>query len=119
MERRWAITSDGPLGQRGVQRPLDRGLALAVEVGGRLVQDDQGLGLQQQPGDGQALLLPAGEPVAAVADDGLQAFREGLTSGPTSGRPSGLPPSSASVAVRLGIEQVGADRVVEEVRPPG
>ncbi len=60
--------------QGRVEGPLDRGLGLAVEVGGGLVQDHEAGALQQQPGDGEALLLAAGEPVPAVADDRVQAL---------------------------------------------
>ena len=47
-----------------VERLLDRGLGLAVEVGGRLVEDDDRGCLEQQPGDREALPLAAAEPVA-------------------------------------------------------
>ena len=65
-ERRAAVQSAG-------QRPLHRGLGLGVEVRGRLVEDDDVGRLEQQPGDGQPLLLAAGQPVAAVADDRVEA----------------------------------------------
>ena len=64
----------GAAGQGGVEGPLDGRLGLAVEVGGGLVQDDEAGALEQQPGDREALLLAAGETVAAVADDGLEAL---------------------------------------------
>ena len=56
----------------GVQRPLDGDLGLGVEVGGRLVEHDDVGRLEQQAGDGEPLLLAAAEPVAAVADDGVE-----------------------------------------------
>jgi len=60
--------------QRALDTALHGHLGLAVEVGGGLVEDDQPGALQQQSGDGQALLLAAGEPVAAIAHDGVQAL---------------------------------------------
>ena len=42
---------------------------------GGLVQDDDAGRLEQQPGQRDPLLLAAGEPVPAVADDGVQALR--------------------------------------------
>src|SRR6266516_174410 len=62
----------GAAGQGGLERPLDRDLGLGVQVGGGLVEHDDAGGLEQQPGDRQALLLAAGEAVAAVADDGVE-----------------------------------------------
>ena len=71
----------GPALQRGVEGPLDCGLGLAVEVGGRLVEDHDRRGLQQQPRDGEPLPLTAGQPVAAVADHGVEAVGQSRTSG--------------------------------------
>src|SRR6185295_4141726 len=52
----------GPAAHEAGQAPLDEPLALGVEVAGGLVEDeDEGVG-QDGPGDGQALLLAAGEP---------------------------------------------------------
>ena len=72
------MTSDVRPVERGLERPLHRGLGLRVEVGGRLVEHDDVRRLEQQPGDGDALLLAAGEPVAAVADDGVEAVGQRL-----------------------------------------
>ena len=71
----------GAPGQRGVEGLLDRRLGLGVEVGRGLVQHDDLGRLQQQPGDGHALLLAAREPVAAVADDGVQPVGEATRPG--------------------------------------
>ena len=59
-----------------VQRALDVALGMAVEGGGGLVQDQDGRGLEDGAGDGDALLLAAGEFQAALADFGLVALRE-------------------------------------------
>ena len=61
-----------------LQGLLHRHLGLGVEVGGRLVEDDDVGRLEQQPGDGDALLLAAREPVAAVADDGVEPVGQGV-----------------------------------------
>jgi hypothetical protein len=59
--------------QRGLERALDRHLGFGVQVRGGLVEHDDLGRLEQQPGQRHALLLPAGEPVAAVAGRGVQA----------------------------------------------
>ena len=50
--------------------------------------------LEQQAGDGEPLLLAAGQPVAAVAHDGLEALGQVERSGRRSGRPQRLRPSA-------------------------
>ncbi len=51
------------------ETPLDEGFALAVEVARRLVQDQNARVRQDRPRDGQALLLPAAEAHAPLADE--------------------------------------------------
>ena len=69
VERRWAITSDVRPASASASACWISELGLGVEVRGRLVEDhDRGV-LQQQPGDGQPLLLAARHAVAALADD--------------------------------------------------
>ena len=55
------------------QGGLDQPLGLGVQGGGRFVQDQDARVLQDGAGDGDALLLAAGELVAALADDGVVA----------------------------------------------
>jgi hypothetical protein len=62
-----------PALQRLLQRRLHQPLGLGVEVGGRLVEDHDRRVLEQHAGDRQPLLLAAGQPVAALADDGVVA----------------------------------------------
>ena len=69
-----------------------------VQVRGGLVEHDHRRRLEQQPGDRHPLLLAAGQPVAAVADDGVQARRAAPRSGPRSARPGSAAISSSSVA---------------------
>ena len=68
----------GAAGERGLERHLDGALGLRVEVRRRLVEHDDVRRLEQQAGDGDALLLAAGEPVAAVADHGVEAVGQRL-----------------------------------------
>src|SRR3546814_3958942 len=59
------------------QRLLNMALRLAVEGGGRLVEQQDGGVLQHGAGDGDALALTAGEVAAARADLGVVAAGEG------------------------------------------
>jgi hypothetical protein len=55
------------------QSVLDDGLCLRVEVGGRLVQDQDDRVLYESPGYCQSLLLASREPVSTLPDDRLVA----------------------------------------------
>jgi len=103
-----------PPGQRGRQRALDRRLGFGVQVRGRLVQHDHRRGLEQQPGQGQALFLPAGEPVAPVSRDRVQPARQRRDQLPDPGRLAGLDQLLFGRR-RPRVQQVGPDRVVEQV----
>ena len=65
-----------PCGELG-QRLLDRPLGLGVERRGRLVEDQDRRVLEEHARDRQALLLAARELDAALADDGVEAVRQG------------------------------------------
>ncbi|CAM5716648.1 hypothetical protein STENM223S_01189 [Streptomyces tendae] len=82
-------------------------------MGGGLVEDDP-LSGQQEPGDGHALALTAGEPVAALADHGVEAVGQGPYEGVEAGAAQGVPEVVLG-RLRAGQQQVGADGVVEEV----
>ena len=69
---RWAMTSVVRPSRQLRQRLLDRPLGLGVERRGRLVEDQDRRVLQEHAGDGQALLLPARELHAALADDRVE-----------------------------------------------
>ena len=60
-----------------IKGPLDFGLRHAVQGGGGLVQNQHRRVLQEDPGDGDALLLPAGEEHAALAHVGVEALGHG------------------------------------------
>ena len=66
----------GPAGDEQAERILHRGLALGVERAGGLVEDEDRRGAQEGAGDGDALLLAAGEQGAAFTDDGVVALRQ-------------------------------------------
>ena len=86
--------------ERLAERGGDRRLGGRVERGGRLVEDDHaGVG-QQQPGDGEPLPLAAGEPVAALADDGVEPAGQARDQGASRARRS-ADHSSSSVASTL------------------
>ena len=97
----------------GVEGPLHGDLRLGVEVGGGLVEHDHVGRLEQQPRDGQALLLAAGEAVTAVAHDRVEALGqlvdEELICAARKRRETRVG------RARPCIQQVGADRVVEQV----
>ena len=102
-----------PLHQR-LQGVLDGVLGDGVQGGGGLVQD-QDLGiLEDDPGDGEALLLAAGELEAPVAHHGVQALGLGGEKlGEIGDVAGGL--DLLLGGVLLGVEQVLPDRAVEEI----
>ena len=90
--RRQPVGDDqgGPPGQGDLEGLLDGLLRFGVEMGGGLVEDDDVGRLEQQPGDGDALLLPARQPVAAVTDQGVEPVGQRLHQGQDLGRPQDL-----------------------------
>ena len=89
-------------------------LVVVVEVAGRLVEDHHGRILEQQPGDRQALLLAARQAVAALADDRVEPVGQGRDRVEDAGGPA-RGDELVDGRVRLGVAQVVADRVVEQV----
>src|SRR4030095_11258395 len=87
-------------------------------VAGVVGEEYEGRVGQQQPGDGQALLLAAGQPVAALADHRLPALGQALDQVEDPGRPAGIL-DLLQGGVRPGVAQVGQDGVVEQVRVLG
>ena len=63
----------GAPGEHFFERPLHGGLGLRVEVGGRFVEHDYIRRLQEQPGDGDALLFSPGQAVTPVPHKGVEA----------------------------------------------
>ena len=59
VDSRWAMTIDVRPAQGLGQRLLDQKLRFGVQVGGGLVEDHDGRILEEDPGDGQALLFTA------------------------------------------------------------
>ena len=108
----------GAAAQGLLQCPLHCGLGLGVQVGGGLVEHDDVGRLEDEAGQGDPLLLAAGEPVAPFADQGVEPFGE-------------LGHQVAELGVRqggedlllggfgTGVHQVRSQGVVEEVRVLG
>ena len=67
---------DGFADDQLLERELDGGLAVAVEGAGGFVEDEDRGVPQESAGQGEALLLSAGEAGAAFADEGVVAGRE-------------------------------------------
>ncbi len=84
-------------------------------MGGGLVEDDDTLAGEQQPGDGHALALAAGETVTALADHGVEAVGSECARGLRGGPAQYVPYRLALRRGGAGQEQVVAYRVVEEV----
>ena len=101
-----------------LQGPVDQGLALGVGLAGELVEDQDARVAQDGPGQGQALLLAAGQLGAGLADARLVAVRqlhdEVVGEGPLGRRLHVLPRCARAVAVG----DVVVDRVVEQDRSP-
>ena len=66
----------GSPGEQRGHRRLNELLAFRVEVARGLVENQDLRRRQDRPGNGQALLLAAGELDAALADEGLVLFRQ-------------------------------------------
>jgi hypothetical protein len=98
-----------------LQRPLDQALADGVKRGRGLVEDQDPRVLQQDAGDRDALLLAAGELVAALAHDRVVALRQ-VHHAVMDRRGARCPLHRLVAGVRLGVQQVRADGVVEQVR---
>ncbi len=105
----------GPARKRGVERPLHRQFRLGVQVRRRLVEDEQPGAFEEEPGDGEALLFPTGEPVAAVAHDGVESLRQRLDE-VLDLRATQRLPHVRFAGGRARESEVGPDGVVEEVR---
>ena len=70
------MTSVVRFARDAVERVLDVLLGVAVERRGRLVEHQDRRALEDGAGDGDALLLAAGELEAALADLGVVALRQ-------------------------------------------
>ena len=58
---------------QGIESTLDLSFCHGVQSGGRLVQNQDGRVLQEDPGDGNTLLLTAGEEGSPLAHVGIEA----------------------------------------------
>ena len=97
-----------------VQRALDHDLGGVVKRRGGLVQDEYGRVLEEHAGDGQALLLPARQAHAALADHGVVAVLHGEDVVVDVGALGGLDDLLLG-GVETPVEYVVADGGVEQV----
>ncbi len=115
-DRRQAMGDDQAcaLGEDRLDRFLDGVLGDGVQGGSRLIEDDQARFAEDDPGDRKPLLFAAGKLHAAVAHDGVVAFRE-----PADERVDiGFTASFFDFGLRgvgLGVEQILFDSAVEQV----
>ena len=114
VDSRWAMTIDVRPASASAKRLLHRGLRRRVQRCRRLVEHDDPGAAKQQARDGQPLPLPAREPVAALADDGVQPVGH---VGDDVGEPGAFQrmPQLVVGGVGRGQLQVGPDRLVEQV----
>ncbi len=77
----------GAPAHHGVERLLDQILGLHIHAGGGVVEDQDARVEQEGAGDGDALLLAAGERDAALADPGVVAVGEAADEVVERGRP--------------------------------
>ncbi len=92
---------------------LDEQLGLGIDRGGGFIQDQDGSVLEHGAGDGEALLLPAGELDAALADEGVVALRQVVDELVGIGGLGGRDHLGLG-GIRAAEEQVLAHRAVEE-----
>ena len=104
----------GAAGQRLAQGALHGRLGLGVQVRRGLVEHHDVGRLEEQPGQGDTLLLAAREPVAPLADDGVEAVGQLADQVPDLGL--GQRVQDVGLArLGTGVHEVGPQRVVEEV----
>ena len=100
------------------ERLLDGLFGVAVERRGGLVEHQDARTLEDRPGDGDPLLLPARELQAALAHHRLPAVGQRLDEGPDVGHLGGLL-DLGPTRVRASVEQVVVDALVEQHRVLG
>ena len=83
-------------------------------MGGGLVEDDHVRCLEQEASEGYALFLATGEPVSAVADDGVETIGERLDEGQDLRTGDGFVELLFG-RVGLCVEKVRPDRLMEQV----
>ena len=126
-DRREAMGDDNgcsPSGEETERLPY-RGLVGAIEVGGRLIENQDGCILQECAGDGEALAFAAGEFRSALADDGLITIGKGLDEGVdvrllgsvTDRFGCGVGPADPEIVLDGPVEEVRVLRDVADVTP--
>ena len=90
---RWLMTSVVRPATNGRQRCHEALLGDRVEIGGRLVEDEDRRVLDDRPGDREPASLAAAQPVAVGADSGVVAVRQRGHDVVELGHPAGGAPS--------------------------
>jgi len=104
----------GPTPGEFGQCRLDLTLGVIVQRAGCLIEDEDPRIAQNGAGDGDPLTLAAGESVPSGADERVQPIWERRHDTLDLRRAQGCP-DLLVVRIRLGQQQVGADRVVNQI----
>src|SRR5574337_2159135 len=104
-----------PILHQPIQRLLDQSLRFRIQGRGRLVQDEDGRVLQYSPGDGDPLLLAAGQAYPTLADPGLVSIRERVDELLGIGDPGCLHDLAWSY-VTLSVGDIVQDSIIEQDR---
>ena len=115
--RRQPVGDDhrGATPQRMFERFLHMRFVLVVEVAGGLVENHHRGVLQEQTGNGQPLLLATAHAVTALAHHGVVAIGQRIDHLEDTSATAGLVEFGIG-GIGLGVAQVGAHRVVEQMR---
>ena len=103
----------GAIRHEPFERALDQFFGFGIDAGGGLVEKEDGGILEDDTGDGDALLFADGQLHPALADVGLEFPGQGLDEGGGVRGAQGLPHFRIG-RITLGEEQILADRSVEE-----
>ena len=105
----------GTLCHHVVQRILNQSFRFAVQAAGGFIQYQDARILEDHACQRDALLLAAAQPIAALADDRIVPIRQRMDELVDIGDPAGRF-QLLLAGIQSGILQVGADRIVEEIR---
>ena len=103
---------------RLAQGTEDHRLVQAVQIAGRLIQQQEGCVMEEGPSQPQPLPFPAGEGVSQLSHLGVVALGQGHDEVVDGGLPAGIFDLGIS-GIQLGNAQIIADAVVEQVGSAG